>query len=197
MSNKLEEVSMMLMSEEMSEIAENSAILETVATKYEEITLEFFETYFLPFVIHEVEHNEEAIMIFNYNYFKIAKQYNVSIVVIDTNGEVLYKLPPLMSDINLSKMDNVAFSRIVSMFTDMSDNNSNAANKMLGKALGEVGTLVEAASNTYEDSLITIFQDYKHRLKDSFISDKLKEHFKVNAKKIEEIEEDDDFIDYS
>jgi len=197
MSNKLEEVSKMLMNEEMSEIAESSAILDTVATKYEEITLDFFETYFLPYIIYEVEHNDESNMIFNYNYFKIAKQYNIPIVVIGNNGEVLYKLPPLMSDINLSKMDNVAFSKIVSMFTNISDNNSNAANKMLGKALEEVGTLVEVASNDYENSLVTIFQDYKHRLKDSFINDNIKEHFEVDVKKIEEIEEDDDFIDYS
>jgi len=112
MSNKLEEVSKMLMNEEMSEIAESSAILDTVATKYEEITLDFFETYFLPYIIYEVEHNDESNMIFNYNYFKIAKQYNIPIVVIGNNGEVLYKLPPLMSDINLSKMDNVAFSKL-------------------------------------------------------------------------------------
>jgi len=50
---------------------------------------------------------------------------------------------------------------------------------------------------SYENSLVTIFQDYKHRLKDSFINDNIKEHFEVDVKKIEEIEEDDDFIDYS
>ena len=198
MSTKLEEVSKQMQSEEMLELAESSEILTQVNSEEVEITLDFFETYFLPYIIYEVEHTDEYNMIFNYNYYKIAKKYSVSIVVIGDNNEVLYKLPPLVSDVNLDKLSNVAFSKIVSVFTNVAESNESMANKMLGKALNEVGTLIETKSNVYEQSLQAIFQDYKHRLKDSFLSDKIKEHYidESTPNVIPEVD-DEDFLDYS
>jgi len=189
MSKKLKDVKRELMGDEVKELFDNSQILDSINNTGVDVSLSHFETYLLPYIIREIEITEETTSIFYYNIYNIAKSYKTALYIIDSNGEVKYKLPPLVLDVN-DDTNNISYSRIVKKFLNTLDSNASIANRVFNKEINEVENVITSnkeEEGIYVKEFIKIYNDYKYRLKDNL---KNKNIFKDE----EDIE--DDFLDY-
>jgi len=189
MNKKLKDIKKDLMNDEIRELYDSSKILDTINNTGVDISLSHFETYLLPYIIREIEINEKTTAVFYYNIRKIAKSFKSPIYVIDDNGEVKYKLPPLIIDVN-DDSNNISYNRIVKKYLSTIDSNASLANRVFNKEIDEVEKVIannKEEEDKYVKEFIKIYNDYKHRLKNNLKNSNL-------IKDEEDIE--DDFLDY-
>jgi len=186
----LKKVNAVLINSHLEELTELSERLAPISEVSEDITIEEFELYFLPFIIGELEFNDENKTIFFYNYKKIAKGVTTPLYVIE-DDEVKYKLPPMLVTNDLDGLDEFNFHRILNVFSNTKDTNPMVADKFLASSLNTISDEINTSKkyDLYINELRRIYADYSYRLKVD-----VKDEKSTQTVKDEEIEED--FIEY-
>jgi hypothetical protein len=189
----LREVAEKMKGEEEQEILDFSKVISTLKNEDKIINLYDFETYFLPFIIGEIERTDVNTAVYVDNYLKVAKSHHVGIAVKD-NDEVKFKLPPLIADTDITKLDNISFGSIVSKVNSYSESRPDKANALLNKVskkvLEDMG--LSDSSKAYIEELVKIFHSYPDRV--AKVIEKRNIDVKLDTKQIEE--EEDDLFDY-
>jgi len=160
---------------------------------YETIPIKEFETYLLPYILGLVERNEANQVIYRDNYFKYSKHYRHALYVIDNTGEIIYKLPPLVMDANLKKLQNINLNMMVNAIENKDSSNSyfNTILRATTDALNESIEPDERILRGYLYELNKIYKDYSY-----LTENKIKEQYSNTPNKsIVENDDLDDFLD--
>lgn len=189
MGKDLKEVNKMLKNEEAEELANKSANLDVLLDKSYEIDKETFETYFLPYIIGN-ENSDESAAVFSYNYRKMTEgSFRVPLYVLDNDGSILYKLPPLFLGLDTEESGKVSFTKILNSFFMGIENGNINAGKIFNKNMNKTDKHIDKDKGVFEfyrGELQKIYIDYKYMIKNKDI--------KVPLDKENEIE--DDFLEY-
>jgi len=190
---ELKEVAKTLNTEEANDLANFTEIISTLKLTEVDINKFDFESYFLPYLLGEIAKTNVNTAVYIDNFLKVTKSHHIGIVVKDDNGIKLFKLPPLIVDTDISKLDSIAFGTIVSKVKLYSESNPNKANNLLKKVSEVVMENLELgeSSNVYIEELIKIFTSYPDRVN----AIKIKNNKAIN-KVIEPIELEEDLFDY-
>jgi len=187
MEKNLEDVKNIVMSDESKFIEDDSNKLNVLLDVNEDVDKYTFETFLLPYIIGSVELTDDVLAVFSYNYRKLTKgSFRVPLYVMDDDGSVLYKLPPLFLGVDTEESSKISFAKIINSFITGVENNNLNANKILSKNLNKASEHIHTDIEKYEfyrGELQKIYSDYKHLIKD-----------KINIINEDEIE--DDFLDY-
>jgi len=188
----LEKVVNLLKTQESEDIKQFSKVISTLKNDDKVINLYDFELYFLPYILGEIEKTEVNTAVYIDNILKVTKSHHIGITVKDNDGKILYKLPPLIADTDITKLDNVAFSTIVNKVNSYLESCPHKVNGILTKVVDIVTDELDLAdsSKSYTGELIKILTNYNDRV-NKVLSKRGKSP--VNEAK-EEIE--DDLFDY-
>lgn len=207
----LKDVSEQRKSEEIKELEEVAEELVSVIPEPIRITKQEFESFFLPFLIGEVERNDINTEIFIYNYLeKTEHSYHRELEVIDDNGDLLYILPPLFIGLDIKDKDmSVSFlTKKMLTLIDSGFYNSdkeiikglNAILKSLGTDKDKYGKYIleyNRILSDYKDRFIAAYKKRKgivvEEVKDETDEQEAKE---LQNKNINSIDEEDDIFDY-
>lgn len=187
MSENLEDVKNNVMSDEIELLSENSEKLSILIDNNEDIDKETFETYFLPYILNTIEITDEVTSVFSYNYRKMTKgSFRVPLFVMDDDGSILYKLPPLFLGLDTDESGKISFTKILSGFFRGLENGNLNAGKIFNANLNATTKHLHKDNSQYDfyrGEIQKIYSDYKHLIKDK----------KLDIKN-EEVE--DDFLEY-
>ena len=164
--NELEEAAKLMKTDESKEILEFSNIINAISNDNVKIPLIDFENYLLPYILGETKKTDANSAVYIANYLAITKSHSVGITVLDKDGEVMFKLPPLISDTDISKLDNIAFGKIVAKVNTYSKASPRKANMLLNKTIEEVKDKIDTGKddNEHIKELIKIYDYYKDRV---------------------------------
>jgi len=177
--SKLKDVEKKMMNEELKELEDYSNIISTLEPIVPSIPLIDFETYLLPYITGEIERTETNVAVYIANFTYITKSHHIGINIIGPDGDIKYKLPPLLSDTNIANLDNIAFTRIVNKVNSYKDNPMRA-NRLLSDTTKAIMENLDI--NEHQAELAKILYDYRDRLKNKDI--------------IKEEEKEEDLFDY-
>jgi len=185
----LEEVVEKTVSLEKKEILDFSRTISTIKNEDKQISLYDFELYFLPYILGETQKTDANTAVYIDNFLKITKSHHIGLSVMDKD-EVLYKLPPLITDTDITKLDNLSFGSIVNKVNIYSDSNPGRAIGLLNALSEEVIKNFELNDNSkdYLKELIKIFHSYPDRF--TKVMESKGNGIKIEGSKKEELEED-------
>ena len=188
----LEKVVELLKTQESEDIKQFSDIISTLKNDDKVISLYDFELHFLPYILGETEKTEVNTAVYISNILKITKSHHIGITVKNKDGETLYKIPPLIADTDITKLDNIAFGTIVNKVNSYLESAPYKVNGILTKVVNKVTEELDLADNSkmYMGELIKILTVYNDRV-NKVLAKKGKTTL---IKKEEEIE--DDLFDY-
>ena len=187
----LQEVAKVLNTAETRDIEEFTSLISTLKTEEVDINKYDFESYFLPYVLGEIAKTDTNTAVYIDNFLRVTKSHHIGIAVKDKDGNVIFKLPPLIADTDISKLDRIAFGTIVSkvnLYTESNPNKASALLSKVSKTIMEEFKLGET-SEGYITELIKIFKTYPDRVNKVRLKNGELEKRTPEAKK-EEIEED-------
>jgi len=176
--------------EELSIIEELGKSLKTICNVSKTIDLSTFETYFLPYIIGELEHDDINNAVFIDNYSTVSGSIRTGINVVDSNDDVLYELPPLLAETN--EMDlGISFNKIIQkcnspelLVQRSGQGNLNTACNVIEKTFND--------SNKIEDDIVKTITQIHIDYNDRKSPDKQISNVATSVKD----DYDDDFIDY-
>jgi len=206
----LKEVAENMRQQEWEMLENISKDLNKIANYPAKISLEEFETYFLPYILNEVEKNETNNFIFTYNFLeKTENSWFREIEVVDNKGNVVFILPPLVVDVKLKEdYSNLAVNRIINKYYNMLDSGYYGTEKELTKGLSEILKALSVDEEKYKRYIVEynkIFERYKDRFIRAYkirkgipLTDEEKslENKNKNTTKLNKIDEEDDIFDY-
>jgi len=204
----LKDVANVIRNEEWEELKEITKDISKLVPEPVKIDRQTFEKYLLPYLLMEVERNDENNFIFQYNFLKLTNgSYHREIVVIDENGEVMFLLPPLVLDVEL-KEDRISISTVIKKFYNLFENHYHGVEKELVKDLNEVVKSLKLDEDVYAKYIVEfnkVFSYYKDRflkaykkrlgIEDEEDDDK-NENKNNNITSLNKINEEDDIFDY-
>jgi len=186
----LEKVVEKIKSVEEDEILGFSKVISTLKNEDKKVSLYDFELYFLPYILGEIDKTDVNTAVYIDNFLRVAKSHHIGLAVY-VDDKVVYKLPPLIADTDITKLDNISFGSIVSKVNIYSGNNPRKASTILNKVSEKIMEDLDLgeSSKEYLKELIKIFNSYPDRFK------------KVMAKKGKDVkldtnEVEEDLFDY-
>jgi len=207
----LQEVSEAKKAEEFKMLEELSKDLKNITNFPARITLKEFETYFLPFIINEVDKDETNSFIFVYNFLeKTEKSWFREVEVVDKHGNVLFILPPLAIDVKFkNNKKDLVVNRIVTKYYNMLNNHYHGTEKELKKGLISILKELTVDEDKFKKYIVEynkIFERYSERFINAYKRKKgipvdneqkaVKENKKVKKLNVNKIDEEDDVFDY-
>jgi len=187
--------------EELKELENLSQDLDKIAHSPSRITLEEFETYFLPYIINEVEKDETNNFIFVNNFLeKTNRSWFREIEVVDPKGNVLFILPPLAVDVDIKENSDVVVNKIVTKYYNMIKNGYYNSEKELAEGLANILSNLKVDEEKYKKYIVEynkIFISYKDRFLKAYKRRKgIPLEKETSNKKPNTITEEDDIFDY-
>ena len=178
--------------EELQELTEISKSmkgldkLEVKVSKYE------FETYLLPYILNEIEHNDINKTVFINNLKDLAGGYRSTILVMDSTEEkVLFKVPPMLINSNIEKLEDRKLRNTIITYEQIAESNPRAADKKLSALTNIIVNGIEVSEdeiNVFKDEIKDLLNYYADRIKHN---DKMATTGKSNTAQ----NEDEDFLD--
>lgn len=121
-----------------------------------------FKKYFLPIFNGELKLTDANMDIFLNNMYILTNSYNLPISIIDENEEVIFRLPPIIMDVNqTSILSNVSFSKLINMYREnKSTVQGDAMLSSITKSLGQVIGVEEKSLNSYMEDISIMYKRY-------------------------------------
>ena len=189
MSKTMQELREEMRKEELEELEELSQSLNPITDTDVMLELDRFETYLLPFILKEIEHNDENTMVFIENFLSITESPRIGIKVIDKNKEVMFRLPGLVMNYE-NNLDDINLYLEVRKYNSYNKVNPREAARVINKTSKYIEDNIVADDNEeqeYKADLKKIFEYYKDRITNKEIKKEIIEDDTI-------IEED--FIEY-
>jgi len=165
---KMETIKENLNNEYKKELTELSKKIKNLTKAETKITKQEFETYLLPYILGEVEHNDINNTIFINNLKDLSGGYRVTLTVVDENDETLFSLPPMIIDVNNEKLEKNKLRGTIMSYKDLVDSNPRAADLKIRSLTNIILNGLDPDNNEvikFKNELNKIFDYYKDRLK--------------------------------
>ena len=204
----LKDVAEMIRNEEWEELEGISEDISKLLPEPAKTDRQTFEKYLLPYLLMEVERDDNNSFIFQYNFLKLTNgSYHREVVVIDENGEIMFLLPPLILDVEL-KENRISISTVIRKFYNLFENHYYGVEKELVRDLNEVIKSLKLDEDIYAKYIVEfnkIFSYYKDRflraykkrlgIEDEENTDE-NESKNNNTTSLNKLDEEDDIFDY-
>jgi len=194
MSNELQEISGALKNQHLKGLEELANEIKQLNVDDEEVLESDFKTFFLPIIDGSVKATDENLEIFLRNIYRVTNSFTRGIKVVDDKTkEELFRLPPIMIDVDDGEevLKNVSFFRIINAINAAKD---NIAARMNGaeKALLKTGKLIKPDDEKlkmYAESLLKMQERYNIKITDVEIPNKEEKTKEITDNKDDDLNE--------
>jgi len=170
--NELDKVADAMAENEKEEIASFSKVIASLKNEDKTINMYDFELYFLPYIIGEIARTDENKAVYISNFLRVTESHHIGIAVVNGENEVVFKLPPLITDSDVSELSNIAFNRVMKQVRAYSDSNPWKADAIMKNVTNEVISKMKVDdSKGYLEDLIKIYKTYPDRVNKVILRD--------------------------
>lgn len=155
--------------EEIEDLISLTEKIKGIDTEEVKLPRSTFETYLLPYLLNEIEHNEVNKTVFINNLKDLSGGYKTTLLIVDDidNDKVLFKLPPLLLDTNIDKLASEKVRNTVVAHDNLKEANPKAADAALNRVKKSILKNMEVDNDKIElyRSYIENFKKfYKNRI---------------------------------